>query len=308
MALLSSVGCGSSSWWAERAGHPKGPFSEPPELAEAAGSSHTRMNSVDLRLSQPMQSKNRGDYTVDVLGWGEEATEMKENQELRPSSLPLQEANCETAAADCRSVEPSFWVSSVPVYWAELSCQGLRWKPEVVQRKYREYVPEGRVVHFCTELQICLGHHCMLDPGHCKKTLLPQGVFSRRLFQPFCCCIPCVGTSCEVVRVKAIRARKSSLICSALVGPVNVYTSSSAETGGSCWVWIEHRIILKGQCQCKVFTKIMKLEHFCIYKIINTLVLSLNSLLWVVWNWTQIQHGFGPGFKVFIAKLFLVFF
>lgn len=148
-----------------------------------------------------------------------------------------------------------------------------------MQRKYRERVAGGRVIHFSTELQICLDHHCMMDPGHCKKMLLPQGVFSSCLFQPFCCCIPRVGTSCEVVRVKAIMAKKSSLICSALVGPVNVYTSSSAETGGSCWVWREHRIILKGQWQCKVFTRTMKLEHFCIYKITNTLVLSLNSLL-----------------------------
>lgn len=97
-----------------------------------------------LGLSQPMQSKNRGDYTAEVLGWGEEATEMKENQELRPSSLPLQEANCETAAAAYRSIEPSFSVNSLPVYWAELSCQGLRWEPEVMQRKYRERVAPWR--------------------------------------------------------------------------------------------------------------------------------------------------------------------
>ena len=91
-----------------------------------------------------------------------------------------------------------------------------------------------------------------------------KGVFSRCLFLPFCCSIPCASTSCEVVRVKAIMAKKTALTCSDLGDHVNVYASNSAETGAICWVWRECKI--KRQCQFKVFTENMVLEDFCVYK------------------------------------------
>lgn len=61
-------------------------------------------------------------------------------------------------------------------------------------------------------------------------------------------------------------AKKSLQTCSDLFDHVNVYTSTSAETGASHWVWRKCRMTLRGQCQFKVFTKTMVLEHLCVYK------------------------------------------
>lgn len=125
-----------------------------------------------------------------------------------------------------------------------------------------EYVagPRAKSCQICSASGQC----CTMDSGQCKEMFLPKRVFSRYSFLPFCCCISHVSANCKAVNVNAVTAQKSVPICSNSVDQVNVYSSNSAETGTSCWVWKECRITVKGQCHSKVFTKTWYLAFLCI--------------------------------------------
>lgn len=76
----------------------------------------------------------------------------------------------------------------------------------------------------------------MMDSGQDKMMFLLKGEFSRCMFQPSCCSTPCVSITCEVTGVKAVMAKKFSLIFPDLVDHVNVYASNNVKTGANSQV------------------------------------------------------------------------